>query len=98
MVQGELHAFQGDMLSCQVSSSKPVPNGALAWHLDASITARVSKFHFGTESMVPWHPYDLEVAIRPRLLGLSGEFMTPGGFSCIVDKVLIGDESCGPGA
>jgi hypothetical protein len=68
-------------------SSKAVPNGALAWYLDQSIAARVAKYHYGSITLVPWDCYDLEAALRPRIVGYLGELMTSGGWSCIVAKV-----------
>jgi hypothetical protein len=82
-------------LAC--SSSKPVPNGALLWYLDtarstttsvmARVTARISKFHYGTSSLLPWIPYIPGMTARQRILGPNGDVMTPGGWSSIVEKV-----------
>ena len=41
---------------------KAVTSGALSWYLDASISSRVAKFHYGTNMAIPFDASDPEVA------------------------------------
>jgi hypothetical protein len=68
-------------------STKAVANGALAWHLDSSVSARINKYHYGTDICIPWAPADPEVNGRPRITDPSGGLVVNGGWSSIVAKV-----------
>ncbi|KAJ7021478.1 hypothetical protein C8F04DRAFT_267963 [Mycena alexandri] len=76
---------------------KAVANGALAWHLDASVGARVAKYHYGTNMMVPFDPEDPEHCEegRKKDLGLDGGQYVHGLFSSIVkknEKIRVSEE------
>jgi hypothetical protein len=95
----------GALASCALrayltrSSSKPVPEGALLWYLDAAdltttavmprVTARINKVHYGASSLLPWIPFIPEMVGRPRIFGPAGDLMTPGGWCPIVAKVCF---------
>jgi hypothetical protein len=70
-------------------STKAVANGALAWYLDSSVSARINKYHYGTEISTPWVPSDPEINSRPRITDASGELVVTGAWSSIVAKVHL---------
>jgi hypothetical protein len=58
------------------------------------VTARINKVYYGTSSVFPWLPFVPEMIDRPRVLGPSGDLMTPGGWSTIVAKVCFCHKWC----
>ncbi|KAJ7675457.1 hypothetical protein B0H17DRAFT_1182843 [Mycena rosella] len=68
---------------------KAVPNGALAWHLDSTVDARIAKFHYGISIR---HPYDendpdcLERAAN-KYKGMDGKWYLSQSWSSIVKKL-----------
>jgi hypothetical protein len=70
-------------------STKAVANGALAWYLDNSVSARINKYHYGTEISTPWISSDPEINSRPRITDASGELVVTGAWSSIVAQVNL---------
>lgn len=67
---------------------KAVTSGALSWYLDASVSSRVAKFHYGTNVAVPFDGNDPEVACREseKYQDVLGEWKIDGAWSEIVEK------------
>jgi hypothetical protein len=68
-------------------STKAVANGALAWYLDKSVSARVNKYHYGTQVGLLSTPSDPDMTGRARFIDNAGETRVDGGWSPIVAKV-----------
>ncbi|EPQ53305.1 hypothetical protein GLOTRDRAFT_140147 [Gloeophyllum trabeum ATCC 11539] len=67
-------------------TTKAVANGALAWHIDDSVSARVSKCHYGIQIRISYDPSCEESRQRPREIGLDGRERVLGAWSCILPK------------
>ncbi|KAF7361375.1 hypothetical protein MSAN_01170300 [Mycena sanguinolenta] len=67
-------------------TTKAVANGALAWHLDSSVGARIAKYHYGISIKVPFKPDNPEHSGRPTFTDLAGVKCISGGWSSIVKK------------
>ncbi|KAJ7153012.1 hypothetical protein C8R46DRAFT_1121030 [Mycena filopes] len=67
---------------------KAVANGALAWHLDASVDSRVAKYHYGINVRRPWDAADPNCVERigTRYQGINGHWYIGYGWSSIVKK------------
>ena len=75
------------------NSVKAVANGALAWHIDNTVSSRVSRFHYGTMIRVPYDKDDKDHEGRISFKDLDGEEYVSGAWSRIVAKVGAGS-SC----
>ncbi|KAJ7764838.1 hypothetical protein B0H16DRAFT_1718048 [Mycena metata] len=76
---------------------KAVANGALAWHLDASVGSRVTKCHYGISVVTTFDPANPEHRERERekKLGVNGVLELAGEWSGIVaknQKIKVADE------
>lgn len=72
-------------------SVKAVANGALAWHIDATVSSRVSKFHYGIMIGTPFDEKNKEHQGRPVYYHLSnGVAHVSDMWSSIVEKVSPG--------
>ncbi|KAF4572464.1 hypothetical protein EYR36_006969 [Pleurotus pulmonarius] len=63
----------GERFGISISSpdgptTKAVANGALAWHLDNNISARVARYHYGIEVREPYDKQNPEMACRVAVL------------------------------
>ncbi|KAK6977910.1 hypothetical protein R3P38DRAFT_3120844 [Favolaschia claudopus] len=69
-------------------TTKAVANGALAWHLDSSVSSRIAKYHYGISVRVAVDEGDPEHrnAGRTRFTGLDGVHYVHGVWSGIVKK------------
>jgi hypothetical protein len=67
--------------------TKAVADGALSWYLDSSVSARVNKYFYGTETTIPWTMQDPEIANRIRFIDHAGDWRVNGFWSPIVAKV-----------
>ncbi|EGO23005.1 hypothetical protein SERLADRAFT_471616 [Serpula lacrymans var. lacrymans S7.9] len=65
---------------------KAVANGALAWHIDDTVSCRVSKYHYGTEVHLPYDKEDKEAVDRTSYTDCKGQLRVCDGWSCIVKK------------
>ena len=67
---------------------KAVTSGALSWYLDASVSSRVAKFHYGTNVAIPFDASDPEVACREseKYQNVLGEWKIDNAWSEIVEK------------
>ncbi|KAJ7629515.1 hypothetical protein DFH06DRAFT_1225951 [Mycena polygramma] len=67
---------------------KAVANGALAWHLDASVGARIAKCHYGASYLVPFDENDPEHRERAhkKLQDIDGLWHISDGWRGIVQK------------
>jgi len=67
---------------------KAVTSGALSWYLDASVSSRVAKFHYGTNVAIPFDSSDPEVACREseKYQDILGEWRIDNAWSEIVEK------------
>ncbi len=85
----------GERFGISISSpdgptTKAVANGALAWHLDNNISARVARYHYGIEVREPYDEQNPEMACRVAVLDqYDGRQMVYGGWSCIVEKASL---------
>jgi hypothetical protein len=70
-------------------TTKAVANGALAWHLDSSVGARIAKCHYGISIRVPFEESNSEHCEKGRhkALGINGEWYIHDVWSGIVKKV-----------
>ncbi|KAL0949368.1 hypothetical protein HGRIS_009437 [Hohenbuehelia grisea] len=82
----------GKMVGVSISkpdgpSTKAVASGALAWHLDASVSTRVARYHYGKEVRAQFDPADPTMRGRPIEVDyITGEQMVNHFWSCIVEK------------
>ncbi|KAJ6510553.1 hypothetical protein C8R45DRAFT_858499 [Mycena sanguinolenta] len=67
-------------------TTKAVANGALAWHLDSSVGARIAKYHYGISVKVSFKPDNPEHSGHPTFTDLSGVKCISGAWSSIVKK------------
>ncbi|KZT20036.1 hypothetical protein NEOLEDRAFT_1182864 [Neolentinus lepideus HHB14362 ss-1] len=67
-------------------TTKAVANGAIAWHVDDSISARVSKYHYGVNILIPYDPACAESKKRSTYMGRTGNVLVPQAWSCILPK------------
>ncbi|KAJ7262662.1 hypothetical protein B0H12DRAFT_304137 [Mycena haematopus] len=69
-------------------TTKAVANGALAWHLDSSVGARIAKCHYGIDVAVPFDPANPEHCEKGRstYTDLAGVLCVRGKWSGIVKK------------
>ncbi|KAJ7912524.1 hypothetical protein B0H13DRAFT_2232477 [Mycena leptocephala] len=69
-------------------TTKAVANGALAWHLDSSVGARIAKCHYGIPIRVPFKESNSEHCEKGRrkALGIEGEWYVHDAWSGIVKK------------
>jgi hypothetical protein len=67
--------------------TKAVADGALSWYLDSSVSTRVNKYFYGTETTIPWTMQDPEIA--NRFIDHAGDWRVNGFWSPIVAKVSI---------
>ncbi|KAJ7911572.1 hypothetical protein B0H13DRAFT_569968 [Mycena leptocephala] len=69
-------------------TTKAVANGALAWHLDSSVGARIAKCHYGISIRVPFKESNSEHCEKGRrkALGIEGEWYVHDAWSGIVKK------------
>jgi hypothetical protein len=67
--------------------TKAVANGALAHFVDHSVSARVSKNHYGVEVNVPFDPDVAEMKGRDVFKSKEGELRVDSAWHCIVAKV-----------
>jgi hypothetical protein len=75
------------------NSVKAVANGALAWHIDNTVSSRVSRFHYGTRIRVPYDKDDKDHKGRMPFKSLNREEYVSDAWSRIVAKVGAGS-SC----
>lgn len=68
---------------------KAVANGALAWHIDTTVSSRVSKYHYGTRVQIPYQKDNKEFQRRNPYVDLDGVEYVNGAWSGIVEKVGI---------
>lgn len=66
---------------------KAVANGALAWHIDSTVSARVAKFHYGIMIGIPHAEGDEDMVGRPTCQDLDGSVRVNNAWSSIVVKV-----------
>lgn len=68
--------------------NKTVPDGAIAFYIGHYVTARVSKFAYGTASAMTFLPWLPEHARRQKdvLLSIAGHLLIPGHFDTILRK------------
>ncbi|KAJ7747695.1 hypothetical protein DFH07DRAFT_776003 [Mycena maculata] len=62
---------------------KAVANGALAWHLDASVASRIAKCHYGIGVRIPFNATNSE---HSEFLGVCGKYYLYPAWSPIVTK------------
>jgi hypothetical protein len=67
--------------------TKAVANGALAWYLDNSVTARVNKYHYGCEIFLDYTPDNPNLAGRTVYMHHTGKEIVYGGWSTIISQV-----------
>ncbi|KDQ12480.1 hypothetical protein BOTBODRAFT_176419 [Botryobasidium botryosum FD-172 SS1] len=67
------------------STAKAVADGAIVWSIQGAVTARATRFAYGTEISVPVEPLVGEKIGRPVVLGPSGPRIE-GGWSEIIPK------------
>ncbi|KZT05474.1 uncharacterized protein LAESUDRAFT_813573 [Laetiporus sulphureus 93-53] len=80
---------EGLTLICPESQpAKAVAEGALYFHLDDVVAARVAKFHYGSSCAVPWIPFLPDHMMRRAKVGVNaaGIPLVPGGFCIILPK------------
>ncbi|KIJ67227.1 hypothetical protein HYDPIDRAFT_25699 [Hydnomerulius pinastri MD-312] len=65
---------------------KAVANGALAWHIDDTVSSRVAKCHYGTLISIPLEHGKPDFEGRPTYISLSGETKVEGAWDPIVKK------------
>ncbi|KAF7290593.1 hypothetical protein MIND_01299400 [Mycena indigotica] len=67
---------------------KAVANGALAWHLDASVGSRIAKYHYGIAVRTAFDntKADHRARASQKYVDLDGEEVVDGVWACIVDK------------
>ncbi|KAJ7153014.1 hypothetical protein C8R46DRAFT_479992 [Mycena filopes] len=69
---------------------KAVANGALAWHLDASVGSRMAKCHYGIDTLIPYNPTDPDHCERSgekwQDSELDGEWQLDYAWSSIVKR------------
>jgi hypothetical protein len=70
-----------------VRRTKAVANGALAWYLDHSVTARVNKYHYGVQVRIRDDPFDPALNGRQATIGNDGTYWALGAWSPIVNQV-----------
>ena len=78
------------MLILYLFRNKAVADGAVAFYLDHRVSARVSKFTYGTRCAIEFNKNDEQHKLRaasaiPRP---SGRMVLPNAFSAILQKVL----------
>ncbi|KAF8959252.1 hypothetical protein BDZ97DRAFT_1667388 [Flammula alnicola] len=68
--------------------NKAVADGAISFHIDHFVSARVSKLAYGTRAMVSYDPTNLEHVARSGMSfrDLSGDLMIGGVFNVILPK------------
>ncbi|KAK2462942.1 hypothetical protein APHAL10511_005140 [Amanita phalloides] len=68
--------------------NKAVPEGAISFNIDHSVTSRVSKYTYGIECHGLYDPRILDHASRAhmRIEKPSGNYWVPSGFACILPK------------
>ncbi|TFK51568.1 hypothetical protein OE88DRAFT_1801563 [Heliocybe sulcata] len=67
-------------------TTKAVANGALAWHVDDSVAARVSKYHYGIEVHIAYDRTCKESQGRSTFRCRAGDERVHGAWSCILPK------------
>lgn len=67
--------------------SKAVANGALAWHVDSSVGARVSKYFYGTNCSIGYDSDNKDHKERTPYIDEDGEQLVQWAWSGILVKV-----------
>jgi hypothetical protein len=74
-------------VSDEVRRTKAVANGALAWYLDHSVTARINKYHYGVQVRIRDNPFNPDFDGRRTMIGNDGTYWALGAWSPIVNQV-----------
>jgi hypothetical protein len=74
--------------------TKAVANGALAWHVDNSVTARVNRCHYGISLSGPYDPMDKEHEGRSTRKDRYGSLIVSDMWNSILPKVSILSHGC----
>ena len=81
---------------CGIDSSKAVAEGALWYHLDNCVCARVARHTYGS-GVNPWYNETDPEHVRRKdktYTELNGMVAVPGGFAAIVSKVYFDIMEC----
>ena len=86
-----LRTYNALPLTFHATSNKAVADGAISFHVDHFVSARVSKFAYGTNVRTPYDPENPEHLARSARCSrdLTGALMIGGLFDVILPRVSL---------